>query len=511
MYAYSLSGKAVVFAVVLTAAIGAFYYFYIQQYQAESFLRLVDSAKPTPIKPLETKDYIAIKRDSITSQNSSVFQLISSMLLLATAYTAWCNFLASNKKQVADKFSKAIDQLGNQDLYIRVGGIFLLEQIAQTEPEFHWTVMEVLSTYIRDKSRKGESILEPDNTKVVDNLEESNPVKKSDAEQDEENATDALSKPVISVTTDIQVALAVICRRNIKYDPKGKCIDLRSCDIRGADLGNAKLHKANLSWSTISKTHLENADLREANLSNATFNSACLEDATLQKANLTNAKLIETSLKRAKLNDSILTCADFSKSKLQGADLRKAKINLTNLKDAEINNETKIDEPWREIHEMIHEINAHGAKGLTLYGFDFSKAVLSCANFEGASLKKVKFSGANLSGAIFKATCLEEASFLSHIDDETNADIGADLLGANFSDANLKNAVFDKAKLQGTVFGGSDLNGAKFINCHYLGKNTFEGAKNLDKVEFKGSLGTAEFRDLQHQEINSSDDNSQIQ
>jgi transcriptional regulator with XRE-family HTH domain len=71
-----------------------------------------------------------------------------------TDYIAWCNFKVSEEKQIADKFSKAIDQFGSEGdekKYIRLGGIYTLEQIAQNSKEYHWTIMEILSDFIREK------------------------------------------------------------------------------------------------------------------------------------------------------------------------------------------------------------------------------------------------------------------------------------------------------------------------------------------------------------------------
>ncbi|WP_434687957.1 hypothetical protein [Pseudanabaena minima] len=173
---------------IIIVLIGA--YWFNQQQQLESFKKQVESVKNS----IEPKDYIAIRRDSITLQNtlnSSLFQLASGIFFFVTAYTAWQNLVILDKKQIAERFSKAVDQLGNDKLGVRVGGIFALEQVAQIYPEEHWIVMELLVSYIRDQSIQGKSVFKPQ-------------------VQEEENQTE--EEDIYTVTNDIQAALIVICR-----------------------------------------------------------------------------------------------------------------------------------------------------------------------------------------------------------------------------------------------------------------------------------------------------------
>src|SRR5215211_5252617 len=57
--------------------------------------------------------------------------------------------------QITERFTRAIDQLGNESLEIRLGGIYALERIDKESPErtYHGTVMEVLTAYVRENSR----------------------------------------------------------------------------------------------------------------------------------------------------------------------------------------------------------------------------------------------------------------------------------------------------------------------------------------------------------------------
>jgi hypothetical protein len=59
--------------------------------------------------------------------------------------------------QMTERFTRAIEQLGSDKLEIRLGGIYSLERTAHEEQNYHWPIMEVLTSYVRrHASRKPE-------------------------------------------------------------------------------------------------------------------------------------------------------------------------------------------------------------------------------------------------------------------------------------------------------------------------------------------------------------------
>src|SRR5829696_8830704 len=59
----------------------------------------------------------------------------------------------SEQGQITERFTRAIDQLGETELEIRLGGIYALERIAKDSPERDYsTVMEVLTAYARENA-----------------------------------------------------------------------------------------------------------------------------------------------------------------------------------------------------------------------------------------------------------------------------------------------------------------------------------------------------------------------
>jgi len=47
--------------------------------------------------------------------------------------------------QMTERFTKAVDQLGSNQVAIRLGGIYALERIARDSRQDHWTIMETLA------------------------------------------------------------------------------------------------------------------------------------------------------------------------------------------------------------------------------------------------------------------------------------------------------------------------------------------------------------------------------
>jgi transcriptional regulator with XRE-family HTH domain len=217
-----------------------------------------------------------------------------------TDYIAWCNFKVSEEKQIADKFSKAIDQFGSEGdekIYIRLGGIYTLEQIAQNSKEYHWTIMEILSDFIREKR----SIRQP--------LDMITCEPKTSAES------------FIQVPIDICAAFTALGRRNVIQDPAGKRINLLRVDLaemklsdaQSFNLSNIILCHSNLSWN-----HFANVDFSGANLNGCYLNHTHFGNANMSKA-LLSANFSGTILGKTNFSNSDLAGAIFNGASVDGA------------------------------------------------------------------------------------------------------------------------------------------------------------------------------------------------
>jgi uncharacterized protein YjbI with pentapeptide repeats len=267
-------------------------------------------------------------KDSRTFAIDVVKTIISALGLIATLFAGiglFVNYLNSQaeiqltqQRLITERFSKAVEQIGNTKEEVVIGGIYSLERIAKDSPKDQWTIMEVLTSYIRK------------NSPIPSNIEQLKP----------EERQKALEK-LPSVSIPVQAALTVIGRRKVENDQAGdnlaettnpnkiKILDLSGTNLRGADLIGANLFGANLIGA-----NLFGANLYGANLDGANLNRANLIGANLNRANLDGANLDGADLNRANLIEANLIGANLNGANLYGADLNGADLNGANLDGA---------------------------------------------------------------------------------------------------------------------------------------------------------------------------------
>jgi anion-transporting ArsA/GET3 family ATPase len=302
-------------------------------------------------------------KDSRTFAIDVVKTIISALGLIATLFAGiglFVNYLNSQaeiqltqQRLITERFSKAVEQIGNNKEEVVIGGIYSLERIAKDSPKDQWTIMEVLTSYIRK------------NSPIPSNIEQLKP----------EERKKALEK-LPSVSIPVQAALTVIGRRKVENDQAGdnlaettnpnkiKILDLSRTNLRGADLNRADLNRANLN-----RANLIGANLIGANLIGADLNRANLIGANLDGANLNGANLNGANLYGANLDGANLDGADLIGANLDGADLIGANLIGANL------------------------------IGADLIGANLDGADLIGANLNGANLNRAYLNGANLDGA----------------------------------------------------------------------------------------------------------------
>jgi len=185
--------------------------------------------------------------------------LAGAFLLLGLYFTA--RTLQLNREgQITERFTRAIDQLGNEALEVRLGGIYALERIAIDSERDRETIFEVLSTYIREDSRR------------------------------------RIDPGVLPRSyTDAEAAVRVLGRR--KHLSRDRALNLRGAFLAGFDLSHADLRYADLRHANLEEADLVYADLTAANL----------QRANLEKAKLVYANVTHTDFRDAKISKEALT------------------------------------------------------------------------------------------------------------------------------------------------------------------------------------------------------------
>lgn len=201
--------------------------------------------------------------------------------------------------QITDRFTRAIDQLGDYNVSVRIGGISALGRIARDSEVDRCNIATVLATFVR----RSQPAQEAHHQKHVDELKIRAP--------------------------DVQAALDLLCHAPLSDERESSSstdqLDLSRTDLRRARLAGAHLERVNL-WTS----RLEGADLRGARLQGAVLSNANLGPfepgnpryrmgADLSKADLTGADFRGADLSRAILTEADLTGADLEGVNLTGA------------------------------------------------------------------------------------------------------------------------------------------------------------------------------------------------
>ncbi|AKB29518.1 Pentapeptide repeat family protein [Methanosarcina siciliae T4/M] len=301
------------------------------------------------------------------------------------------NLKIAQEGQITERFTRAIEQLGNDKLEVRLGGIYALKRIANESKTDYWSIIEILTAYVRKNS--------PIEDKNVNNEEVEAPKK---------------------LSLDIQAILTVIrrCKPSLNTDEANyfsednRLIYDTNYVVENAnyiieaptylDFHDTYLWEADLFDAHFQGANFRGANLSEANLSNTKFEGASLVKANLKKARLWEAKftgaflmgahLEEASLFQANLKYSFLTGAH-----LEGANFQNANLEMTFFADAHLEGAQLLEANLKEAY-----LSKANLKEAYLSKANLREANLREANLEGADLKEANLEGANLSKAKLK-------------------------------------------------------------------------------------------------------------
>jgi hypothetical protein len=220
-------------------------------------------------------------------------------------YTAR-NYRLAHRGQVTERFTKALERLGAEELYIRVGGIHALQHVMRDSPDHHGDVVEVLVSYLRDRV-----------------------MRQSDSDEYEAqfpggHDPDKSFEPKPDVIAAVQ-ALANRPRRmhRERGDVDLENLMLGAVSMVDGDLRGMDLQRAYLAFADLSGVQFRDGELMHANLRNAILEGAGLRQADLQAVNLADAHL-------------------------EGAGLRDANVQAEQLLHAVLNRDTKLSNELRE-------------------------------------------------------------------------------------------------------------------------------------------------------------------
>lgn len=299
-------------------------------------------------------------KDVLAAQNAARTALIGALVALFTAATlavSWRSHRLTQTGQLTDRFAAAVEQLGSASTHVRVGGIYSLERLLHDSPADHRTVVEVLSTFIRDQAPPARRV-DPSELNSVPMLSDGDLVR------------DIYARP----TTDVDAAIRVLVRREPSSDEER--IDFRRIHLVRLEASNARLSGVRLSQSDLSFANLTRSSLRAATLRETILFCAQLDDAVMEGAKLDWAVANGTSAKRASFRG-----ASLRHSRMLGVDFRNAVFDDADLSDVDLTGAWLDGAVFRGA--SLRRAVLRGARCL---GCDFSGADVSAADLTGVRI-----------------------------------------------------------------------------------------------------------------------------
>jgi hypothetical protein len=260
----------------------------------------------------------------------------------------------TRKGQLAERFSRAIEQLGSKEVDVRIGGIYALEGLIEDldlpgDPALalegeqerrtnRQAIVEILASYVRRHAPWDPAQARPS------------------------HRGDPATKDLTTRAADIQAAMSILGRRAnsagaplvlAQTDLRGlrltcatpgdpSCARLDEADFTGSNLDGADLFGASLPAVQFASARLEFARLANAQLGGANFHAADLADTNLNGADLHQAVLQGANLARAQLDQTDLDHASLQGAQLFGVDLTTARnLGTTGLRCAHADKGTK--------------------------------------------------------------------------------------------------------------------------------------------------------------------------
>ena len=239
---------------------------------------------------------------AINDFRGTLVTVLGGIAIAAGTVVAALNLRQNRRSQLTERFSKAVEQLGDEKLDIRLGGIYALEGIARDSSELHGPVMELLTAFVREHATARDA---PEKAAAVDD------------ETPHDGRELGGARP--RLRADLQAVATVLGRRDVTHDPDGYELNLRDVLLGGVDFSFAQLRGANFR-----EAHLQGADFSLAQLRGVDF-----REAQLQGADFTAADLRSAHFRDAQLYGADFTAAEVVWTDFDGADLRGAHLGDT--------------------------------------------------------------------------------------------------------------------------------------------------------------------------------------
>ena len=288
----------------------------------------------------------------LSAARADVLRILTAIgALLAAVFTYWRiriaeDVAASSRDQVrasedqaiTERYTRAVEQLADDNVHIQLGGIYALERIMvdsanrresalaegrNVPPDDGSTIEQMLRRFVRYESER---------------YRDSLPVDPDNSEPNPEQAADQRNVGAV-----LSAAVEVLGRRPLA---DGRvAVDLAGVNLPGINLAKARLHQVNLFGANLFGANLIRADLSDIALVGAQLHGVSLFAARLAGVDMTLAQLHGADLGQADLSglslvSADLTDADLTEADMRGADLRGANLSGANMSEVDLRDAT---------------------------------------------------------------------------------------------------------------------------------------------------------------------------
>jgi uncharacterized protein YjbI with pentapeptide repeats len=290
--------------------------------------------KPYELSYKDWLEYQINYRDSWARLIGGLFVFFGILIAFHRLNIARDDQKIAQEEQMTNRFSKAAELLGHENISVRMAALYALERIANDSDKDYDVIMETIAAYIRSLN----PLIEPEK----ETTEDTNAAMNILGQRKRKNSISSLNSINLSKLkltskkkdfSDFSFLGVNFSKSDLRYVNFSKS-ELKEAIFNQSTLNHANFTYAHLPRSTIIKASLENANFTHANLISADLQGSNLNDSILNMAHCTNTNFSDAQLRNADLQNASLHKANLDSSFLNKANLEGADLNLATMKEA---------------------------------------------------------------------------------------------------------------------------------------------------------------------------------
>jgi hypothetical protein len=249
---------------------------------------------------------VANRLEAINNVRSTLINGIGGALVLVGIFFTWQQLRVDKEGDITDRFTNAVEQLGNESSDVRLGGVYALERMARDSEKDRKQIAEILASYITAHSPW--PLPQEDNGNNPDSATKSAKGSSSNTGTTRPTTSDE-DASLAERAPDIQAALTVLGRNGyfsrVTNPLLVQNVNVRHADMFELDFWGAYFGGSNFTGAILIGTRLDEARLFSVQFDNANLFHTSFDGAKLCGADFSTAEnLDEAYLRGARADES---------------------------------------------------------------------------------------------------------------------------------------------------------------------------------------------------------------